>query len=255
MKLLRDVLKETPVALGFSNMYPAPGIVERLARHFDWVWIDTQHGQHDYDSVINTVRVADLTGICSIVRVPANDYGWIGRVLDTGAGGVLVPMVNSAEEARAAVKAAKFAPLGQRSYGTRRIIDVHGRGYSHTANEDIVLICQIESLEAIGCCDEIAAVPGVDALFLGPDDMSVSQGMRMDKPRPKGHFDKELTRMAEACKANGKIASGVAPTPETLRHMMDLGYNLLACCGDSGLLTAAAEPLATAMREVIAEKR
>jgi 2-keto-3-deoxy-L-rhamnonate aldolase RhmA len=110
------------------------------------------------------------------VRVAGHEAGPIGLALDMGATGVIVPCVDTAEQARALVTAAKFPPLGNRSYGGRRPIDLHGRMYAHTANEDTLLLLQIESPLAITNAEQIAAIPGVDGLFLGPDDIMFRRG-------------------------------------------------------------------------------
>jgi len=252
MKSLRPIL-EKRVAVGMCSMYPAAGIIERIGGEWDWVWIDTQHGQHDYRSVLDCVRACDIVGVSAIVRVPGHDYGDIGRALDTHAAGVMVPMVNSAEEARQAVMAAKFAPLGGRSYGGRRPIALGGRAYSHTANEDTLLIAQIETGEAVENVDEIAAVPGVDALFYGPDDRATELGMPMDAARKPDTFIDDYRRVAAAVQEHGKFVGTPAASPEQIQLVVRLGFRLLICTGDVPLLasgsTAARKTAGTAVEE------
>lgn len=224
--------------LGLCNMYPAEGIVERIGSDWDWIWIDGQHGQHDYRSILSTVRVCDALDVPSVVRVPGQEYGSIGRVLDTCASGIMVPMVNTVEQAKAVVNAVKFPPLGIRSYGGRRPIDVMGRAYAHTANEDVFLIAQIETKEGLRNAEAIAAIDGIDALFFGPDDMSMQDGLRMDVSRDVSELIDLMKIMSDAAKKYGKIAGSTSPTPELYKAAVKLGYRLIVATGDVGLLAS-----------------
>ena len=145
----RSRLQSGVPQLGLAIMYPAPGVVERIGPDWDWIWIDSQHGELGYSDVLAMVRACDLIGRPSFVRVPGHEFGPIGLALDTGASGLIVPVVDTPEQAQTVVNAAKFPPLGRRSYGGRRPIDRQGRTYSDTANEEVVLVAQIESPEAI----------------------------------------------------------------------------------------------------------
>ena len=124
MALLLERMNDGEIALGFGLGLPAAAIIEHACGGWDWLWIDGQHGQHDYRSMLECVRAADACDIAPIVRVPGHDYGTIGRVLDMRPAGIMVPMIDTAEDARAVVDAVRFPPLGKRSYGGRRSIDV-----------------------------------------------------------------------------------------------------------------------------------
>src|SRR5688500_15778631 len=181
MTFLRKMLDEgrNRPLLGLSVMYPGPGAVERIGPDWDWMWIDGQHGEMGYEQTLALVRACDLIQRPAVVRVPGHEAGPIGKTLDMGAAAVIVPCVDTAEQAGAGADAAKFPPLGKRSYGGRRPIDFQGRSYSDTANTDTLLIAQIESPQAIENADAIAATSGVDALFLGPDDLMLRRGHSM----------------------------------------------------------------------------
>lgn len=248
----QQALAERP-QLGMASSYPAPGIIERIGQDWDWCWIDAQHGQWGIDDAVQAVRACDLVGLFSLVRVPGHEGGIIGRVLDMGCHAVMVPMVDSVEQAQAAVRAAKFPPRGKRSYGGRRPIDLYGRAYSHADHPQPLLVCQIESLEALGNAEAIAAVDGVDALFFGPDDMAQSKGMPMDAPRPSGCFDAEMQRVADAATGAGKVAAGIFTTPEALRSAMAMGYRLIVGCGDVPLLVTGSTAQAKACREALGQ--
>jgi 2-keto-3-deoxy-L-rhamnonate aldolase RhmA len=236
MDILRNRLGSKEYLLGLSLMYPVPGIIERIGPDWDWIWIDGQHGQFDYNSILQCVRACERMGIPSVVRVPSHEYGIIGSVLDTCTNGIMVPMVNTGEQGGEAVKAAKFPPVGYRSYGGRRPIDMYGRSYAHTANDDVILIAQIETQEGLANADKIASVSGVDALFFGPDDMSMQRGMPMDKPRDTDLFKNEMEKVANAAKKAGKIAGTVTTSAQLLEAALSMGYRLCVGTSDVSLL-------------------
>lgn len=233
---IHEQLQKKDPLIGFCLMYPAPGIIERVGRDWDWIWIDGQHGQLDYNSILQCVRACELIGKPSVVRVPSHDYGPIGLVLDTCTSGIMVPMINNSVQAKAIVEAAKFPPLGLRSYGGRRPIDIFGRAYSQNANKDILLIAQIETDEGLKNVEEIASVPGIDALFFGPDDMAMQLSMPMDQPRKNDFFKSAMERIANAAQKAGKIAGTVTASAEMLEIAAKMGYKLCIGTGDVALL-------------------
>src|SRR5882724_3525460 len=159
--------------LGLGLAYPSVGALERIGSDWDWIWIDAQHGDIDISEAAALVRTAELIGRPALVRIPAIDPAWVGKALDFGAAGVIVPTIESMDEARAMVRAAKFPPLGNRSFGGRRVIDRMGRNFYRSANTDTVLILQVESSPAVSLADKLAAMDGVDGLFPGPDDHAI----------------------------------------------------------------------------------
>ena len=252
MTAFKDVLAQKPL-LGFCSMYASPGIVERIGQDWDWCWIDGQHGEWGAHDIVQAVRACNLAGIFALVRVPGQDPAAIGKALDTGCHAVMVPMVNSRQQAEAAVDAARFAPLGQRSYGGRRPIDLYGRAYAHADHPQPLVVCQIESPEALEAMDDIASVPGVDALFFGPDDLALARGLPMDQPRPEGYYDAEYAALAAATRRHGKIAAGIFSTPATRKQAIAQGYRLIICTGDVGLLSANSLAQARAARTEIGQ--
>ncbi len=245
---------ETKPQLGLCSAHPSPGIIERIGQNWDWCWIDAQHGQWGLDDVIHGVRACDLVGIFSMVRVPGQDAGTIGKVLDTACHAVMVPMVDTVEQAESVVRAAKFPPRGKRSYGGRRPIDMYGRSYSHSDSPQPLVVCQIESPEALGNVEAIAAIDGVDALFFGPDDMAQSREMPMDSPRPSGCFDSEMKRVADAATNSGKIAAGISTTPDALRCAVEMGYRMIVCTADVLLLVSGSTQAEKVCRETLGQE-
>ena len=237
MQSLRVQATENEVLLGFCINYPAAGIVERVASDWDWIWIDGQHGEHDYQSILACVRSAEAAQTATLVRVPGHDPGWIGRILDTGASGVIVPQVDTREQVERIVAAAKFAPLGSRSYGGRRPIDLGGRGYAEKANADTLLVVQIESHTAIQNADDILQVPGVDAFFFGPDDVAMIDGLPMEKPKQPGLYDLVLETLSDIAKKHDVICGGAFGQPEDAAKVVAMGYTLLGVGSDSAFLS------------------
>jgi len=248
MVSVRSQLNNGQTLIGLALTYPVPGIIEQIGRDWDWIWIDSQHGQHDYNSILNCVRAADLIGRASIVRVPGHEYGTIGRALDTGASGVMVPMVNNAAQAEAVARAARFAPVGLRSYGGRRALDGGGFTYCHTANEDTVVVAQLETPEAIENAEEIAAVPGIDVLFLGPADLSICKGLRMGETRPIDFFDAELKQIVAATRKHGKFPGAPFGAAEAALHAVELGVQFIGCGSDGRFLATGAEQMIAALQ-------
>jgi len=239
---------------GLCIMYPAPGIVERIGLDWDWIWIDGQHGELDYHDILALVRACDFIQRPAYVRTAGHDPGLIGKILDTGAGGIIVPCVDTPDQARQVVQAAKFPPLGNRSYGGRRPIDLHGRLYSERANTEIRLVVQIESLEALQQVDEIASIPGIDALLPGPDDLLLRRGGNMDNPSSRESLADDLSIIAQACRKHGKIGFMVAPTPKMQSLCQRLGFTMLVCASDAGLLARASNEAAHASAAATSKK-
>ena len=255
-KPLRQKLYEGQHALGFGLGFPAPGIIECIGPGWDWVWLDGQHGQHDYRSLIECVRVADVRGLPSVVRTSWHEYGIIGPLMDLGASGIMVPMVDSADQARQIVHAVRFPPLGARSYGGRRVIDVRGREYCHSANEDVLLVVQIETPGALQQAESIAAVDGVDALFFGPDDIKLRLGI----PINAGLLDSdELMRsldvVTRAARNAGKLAGTITPTAAVLRRAGAAGCRLNVGGGDVQFLRGGAQQKLSELRGVAVEQQ
>lgn len=251
MPSFREKLLSGKPQLGLNVMYPSPGVIERIGAEWDWIWVDAQHGQLGYNDTINIVRVCDLVDRPSLVRVPWLEAGHIGLVLDMGPAGVIVPCIDTPEMARAAVRAAKFPPLGGRSYGARRAIDRKGRNYSDTANQDTLLIVQIESPEAVDNADAIAAIEGVDGLFLGPDDVLLRRGVSPTAPRDKKMLASDMGAVANACKKHGKFSVMVGVSAEMLNASLEFGYNMIVAGGDVFFLAGGSTKASADARAIV----
>jgi 4-hydroxy-2-oxoheptanedioate aldolase len=173
---------------------------------FDYVVVDMQHGRADVGTVPELLRAVAGHGVAPVVRVPWNEPGIIGRVLDLGALGVIVPMVNSAHEAREAVAACRYAPHGRRSVGPLVVNQRYGAGYFAAANGTVACICMIETEHAVAHIDEILSVGGIDAVYVGPADLSVTMGLAPTSDQTDPRFDAALASVVEACARHGVVA-------------------------------------------------
>lgn len=253
---MRDFLarcKEGTPRLGLAVCYPAPGIVERIGADWDWIWVDGQHGELSYNDTLGIVRACDLIQRPAIVRVPGHEFGPIGMALDTGAAGIIVPCVDTPKQARAIVDAAKFPPVGKRSYGGRRVGDLYGRNYSDRANESVMLVAQIESPEAIDNVDEIAAMSGIDALFLGPDDIMLRRGYPMTAARNQETLGKDMEAVTAACRKHNKFSVMVGVGAEMLKLCLSMGFNMIVGGGDVVFLSQFSKQAASEAREIIGQ--
>jgi 4-hydroxy-2-oxoheptanedioate aldolase len=162
--------------IGYWVSSESPAIAERLASvGYDYICLDVQHGLLDYPGVLHGLTAVGAAGAAGIVRVPPDDPAWIGRALDAGARGVFVPLVSTAQQAAAAVAACRYPPAGQRSYGPVRSALTIGPGL-RAADEQVACIVMIETAAGLSNVAQICAVPGVDALYVGPSDLSISLG-------------------------------------------------------------------------------
>lgn len=228
--------------LGYWVVLDNPVGTERLAGlGYDYVCVDAQHGLLDYKGTLGAMTAIDARGISAgMVRVPANDGFWIGQALDAGARGVIVPLVNTAEEAAAAVSACRYPPHGVRSYGPMR----SGLRVGPTpaeANEQVACIVMIETAQALGNTAEICATKGLDGVYIGPSDLTIALGGRTSTdPSVAEEFEAALTKVAEAAKAVG-IAAGIhCPNGVTAAKRLAQGFTFATVSSDLAHLEQAA---------------
>lgn len=241
------------VTLGAWCMIPSSLTAEILAKGgFDWVLIDMQHGCMDYQTAVEMIRAIDLAGITPLVRIPWNEPGIIGRMLDAGAMGIVAPMINSVGEAQKLVDACRYPPIGKRSLGPIRVGARDGLGYVASANDRIAVIPMIETAEALAGVEDIAAVPGVDALFVGPFDLSFSLGLRPGDNDGEPKFDDAIARINAAARSNN-VATAVLSTAALAPLRASQGFRMISVMTDSSAIAAAAHSSLCTARSAIAE--
>lgn len=215
---------------------------------FDWLCIDMQHGIVDYAGAATMLQAISTTSVVPFVRVSWNDPAQIMRVLDAGASGVVVPLVNNGEEARRAVAACRYPPEGIRSSGPARARMVNGADYVDAANPEVACIVMIETAEALEKLDEILSTPGVDACYIGPADLAFAIGLpgKGDNPHPK-HLE-TVTTIIEACKRHGVAAGIHTNSVEYTSKYLELGCQMVTLGSDTGFMTAKASADLKAVR-------
>lgn len=224
---------------------PEPLVAEGAARAgFDCVALDMQHGLHDPASVMRGIGAVALAGKPAIVRIPVGDFAMASRALDMGAAAVIAPMINSIADARAFAKAMKYPPVGERSWGPVRAMQLAGASdpvaYLRSANDETLALAMIETREAMALLDDILAVQGIDGIFVGPSDLSIalSGGASVDPLRPDNV--EAIGAILAAIKAAGKVAATYAITGVQARGYAALGFDLVAIGSDGGYLRAGA---------------
>lgn len=246
------LLRGEPV-VGHWISFPCPAVVELLASFgMDWLLIDTEHGPADWERVEDLLRAMDGSGVTPLVRVSANDPALVKRALDRGAFGVLVPLVSTPEEARTAVAAAKYPPEGIRGVAGSRI-NRYGADladYFAQWNQQVLVMVQVETTEALARVDEIAAVPGLDVLFIGPNDLSASLGVFRQFDHPE--FRRAVDRILDAARRHGKACGYMAGSPDEVLDRIAQGFRFVAAGSDARLLASAASAAYTTIRRGLA---
>lgn len=210
------------------------------AAGLDFFFIDTEHSPTSYDQIQSLCRSARAAGIIPLVRVTRNDPALISRALDVGAMGVIVPQVHSAAEARAAIAAMKFPPLGRRGFGLGSIVtdlkSTSAQDEVASANLETIAVMMIESVEGLDSVEEIARIPEVDALFIGPYDLSLSLGILEQFDNPV--FWQAAEKVVNAATKAGIAAGLQFSRMPLLLQAKKMGARLLIHSSDLAILLA-----------------
>ncbi len=232
---------------------PEPLIAEVAARQaFDCVTLDMQHGLHDPVSVMRSIGGIVLAGKPAGVRVPVGDFAMASRALDMGAEAVIAPMINSVADARAFVAATKYPPLGERSWGPARTMTLHGIADQPTqlatANRETLAFAMVETRQALDIVDEILAVDGIDGVFMGPSDLSVTLSEGKQIAPTADWLDEPIRHIADRTRAAGKIACAFALNSTRARLFNDLGYRFIAIGPDQVYLVTGIRTMLEGLR-------
>jgi 4-hydroxy-2-oxoheptanedioate aldolase len=236
--------------VGYWVVLDPPASTERIARlGYDYVSLDAQHGLFGYSGMVAGLTAIDAGGrAVGMVRVAANDATPIGRALDAGAVGVIVPMINSVEDAARAVAASRYPPVGVRSYGPMRSMLRIGPTPAE-ANEAVIVLTMIETPQGLANVEAIAATPGVDGLYIGPSDLTIAVGgAGPADPSVADAFEAALVRIRRACEDNGIAAGLHTRSGEEAAKRISEGFTLLTVAGDVTHLEAVAQAHLVAAR-------
>jgi len=231
-----DAIRSGNLALGGWISNPSTINVEVMgAAGFEYVAIDTQHGAIDYSTMLPMLQVLTIGSSTPIVRVPSNDSGHIGKALDAGARAVIVPMVNDRQACEQAMASTRYAPEGERSFGPTRAVLAEGDDYYNYAADQISLIPMIETVEAMNNIDEILTVSGVEAIYVGPNDLSISLGIPPNSNDPR--LDDAMVEIVAGCRRNG-VVPGVHASAALCAKRVEQGFGMVTVSADIVALRA-----------------
>jgi len=221
-------------ALGAWISLRDPIVAETAASlGFDYVCIDLQHGLNDYDAMANALAAMARTGATPLVRVPWNEPGIIGRSLDAGAAGVIIPMVNSVDDAQRAASACHYWPTGTRSFGPIALRARGGFAGIEAANEQVLCIPMIETREAIEQIDDILGVSGISAVYVGPADLSITYGLGPGMDQSDDDWNAAIAKVVASCAAHDVIA-GVHSAAPLAAKRGEQGFRMITVSSDLG---------------------
>jgi len=219
---------------------------------FDWVLIDLEHGTGTEKDVLYQLQTLEHTPAAAMVRVESYERQRFHRILDLGAEGIMCPRINNVQEAQRAADAMRYPPEGIR--GVARIVratnyGVESQDYLTSSKDTLVGIVQVESEQVLNCLDDIAAIDGIDVLFVGPSDLSMALGIfgQLDHPR----FIDALKATSLAAKKAGKAAGILMQNPGELKKYHDLGFRFIACGTDAAFVVSGARKMASDLRTVL----
>lgn len=250
----KQKLRQGQPAIGGWLGIPSSMSAEVMANQgFDWLCVDTQHGAIDFSTAFPMIQAISNTPTMPFVRVPWNEPSIIMKYLDAGAYGIIVPMIETKEDAERAVWATRYPPAGMRSSGPFRATLYAGSDYQDHANEELLLAVMIETPKALENLDAIASVPGIDVLYIGPSDLSQALGLgpRYNADNPK-HAE-TVTRIREACERHGVIP-GVHTNGATLtnRYIRE-GFKMILLTTDGAGMVSGAQRELGAVQDTLKE--
>ncbi|AZG11151.1 2-dehydro-3-deoxyglucarate aldolase [Pigmentiphaga sp. H8] len=241
---LRQLWRENRGAYGLWVTLPTPAVTEIAAElGLDWVCLDLEHSALDYKDVANHARAAKGSGTAVLARVPATTPDYLKRCLDMGVDGVLLPLVNSAEEMRTGLRYGKYPPQGIRGIGGERALrwGLRMDEYLATANEETMVIPLIETVHAIEAAADILAVPDLPAIFFGPADLSASHGCLGQWESPG--VAEEILKVREMAQARGIVSGIMAMDDADALKRRDQGFGMIGLGSDFGLLIRSVKPV------------
>ena len=244
----RERLRRGDRLVGTLLGLPSPELAEIAAdAGFDWLFIDMEHGALEARDVLRMVQAVREPAAC-LVRIPETSEMWIKKALDTGAAGIIVPHVNGAEDAARAVHWSKYPPEGGRSVGFSRAnrYGVRFRENVGTANAETVVVAQVEHIDGVRAIEAVLAVPGVDAVFIGPYDLSAS--LNKTGRLEEREVQDAIRAVAAAC-ARARIPVGIfSGGAAGALQAIEAGYTLICAGVDSGLYAEAAAGIVRALK-------
>ena len=246
---LRTLWAEEKAAVNGWLAIPSGFSAEVMAHQgWDTLTIDMQHGLVGEDALIPMLQAISTTATVPIVRVPWLEPGVLMKALDAGAYGVICPMVNTREDAQKLVAWTHYAPMGTRSFGPVRALLYGGADYPQHANKTIVTFAMIETAQALDNLDDILSVEGLDAIYIGPSDLSLSLGCKpvFDDVDPKAA--QAIEHILARAKAHGVVAGIHNGVPRVAKARVQMGFRFVTLSSDARMMAAGSQELLGAMR-------
>jgi 4-hydroxy-2-oxoheptanedioate aldolase len=246
---LRTLWRDDQAAVNGWLAIPDGFAAETMAHQgWDTLTIDLQHGVIDYAAMVTMLQAISTTATVPIVRVPWLEPGIVMKSLDAGAYGVICPMVNTPDDAARLVAYTHYAPRGTRSFGPVRASLYGGDGYAERANDTIVAFAMIETAQALDRLDAILAVEGLDAIYIGPSDLSLALGCKpvFDDVEPK--VAQAIDHIVERARAHGVVAGIHNGRPDVALARIAKGFRFVTLSSDARILAAGSQDLLAAMR-------
>jgi 4-hydroxy-2-oxoheptanedioate aldolase len=240
--VLREKWAKGETVFGMFASLPSAFACEvAIVKGVDYVCVDQQHGVCDWRDMVEMARAIDARGSVPLTRVPAGEDWIIGKCLDAGAQGVIIPMVSNPEQARKAVSACRYPPKGERSNGPARAAIVMGTRDQKALGDGVLCFPMIETLEGLEKVDEIAATPGLDGLYIGPSDLAISLGLGPGLDRDEPAHVAAVAKILAACQKHGIIPGIHTGSPKFAKQFSAQGFRLVTFGGDANFLRAGVE--------------
>jgi len=237
---LTDKLRGGEPAVGSWLSLCSPAAAENMATvGWDWLLVDVEHSPVGFDTMVNCFRAIQLGGAVPLARVPWNDTIWIQRTLDAGALGLVVPMVNTADDAKKVVSNMKYATKGIRSWGGSRVASYIDGDYRTWTEDNLAVIVMIETAQAVENAEAILSVEGVVSCFIGPADLALS--METSETGPGTEHEAAMLEVLKIAQKVGKAAGKHCGSAEEVSMRIAQGFQFLALSSDAGLMAKAAQ--------------
>jgi 2-keto-3-deoxy-L-rhamnonate aldolase RhmA len=237
---VKEKLKAGKATVGTWVSLGTPDVAEELSRlGFDWLTFDLEHGLMTVPDLQRMMQAMSAADCAPLVRVPINEPVYFKWALDVGASGVVVPYVNTKDDASKAVRSCLYPPQGIRGCGPRRASHYYSEmaSYVKSSNENVLVVVMIESQMALDNLDEILSVPGVDAAFIGPDDLSLNLGIFQQRDDPR--FKSALSKVLDACRRHA-VAPGIHCSENNINDALSMGFKFCALNDDDTFLNIGA---------------
>lgn len=236
-----DRFRGGQAAVGSWLSLCSPVAAESMAQiGWHWLAVNIEHAPWGFETVVNCFRAIQLGGAVPIARVPYNDPAWIQRVLDAGALGITVPSINTPEAARRIVRDARYAAVGERSYGSSRVAPYIDGDYRLWTEENLVIIAMLETIQAVENAEAILSVEGITGCLIGPNDLAISMGFRPQDQGPGTPHEEAVMRVLAAAKRTGKVAGKNCYTAAEVTERIAQGFQFLSISSDAGYMAQAA---------------